>query len=345
MASKLNSEEVAKLIHMDKINNTEKKKRGRPKKNQQYLSSNIPKIKININENDNQENEEIILHLPISKSDIQLLKDNELTIEELNEKINDLNDNEDDDDSDEDDNDDKTKNNNNKAMSDLYMRQYGIIIKKLKEDNDKLVRFLEDITPMYNTEVKVYPINLNLFDFENNNITPKKTNICCWWCTYQFEDLPTYLPEKYHDNKFYVRGCFCSFNCAGAYNLNLNDSKVWERYSLLKQMYYMINKDKINKITDIEINVAGPKELLERYGGPLSIQVFRKDAKVLGREYHELIPPFIPIMTGFEETTNSKINNNNINSIINNNSKFDNMMKRSKPLNNIASKHIDNFIE
>ena len=34
-----------------------------------------------------------------------------------------------------------------------------------------------------------------------------------------------------------VFGCFCSYNCAAAYNLNMNDYNIWNRYSLLKKMY------------------------------------------------------------------------------------------------------------
>ena len=200
---------------------------------------------------------------------------------------------------------------------------------------------------MYFTEVKFYPSELNLFDLKDKILIPKKTNICCWWCTYNFDCLPTYLSEKYADNKFYVSGCFCSFNCAGAYNLHLNDNKIWERYSLLKQMYYIINKEKILSINDIEINISGPRELLDKFGGPMKIEEYRKNSKILGREYHKLIPPFLPISVGFEEITNSKTNKNiNINSIINSSNKNDNVIiKRNKPLNNIASKHIDNYFE
>jgi hypothetical protein len=194
--------------------------------------------------------------------------------------------------------------------------------------------------------VKVYPINLKLFDLYNNQLIPSKTNLCCWYCTYNFDNLPTYLPEKYSDGIFYVSGCFCSFNCAGAYNLGLSDNKIWERYSLLKLLYYKINLDKINSINDIEINISGPKELLEKYGGPMEIEEYRKNSKILGREYHKLIPPFLPINYGFEEITNSKTNkNSNLNNLINsNNTKNDMSVKRNKPVNNIMSKHIENYI-
>ena len=108
----------------------------------------------------------------------------------------------------------------------------------------------------------------------------------------------------------------------------------------------MINKDKITSITDIEINIAGPKELLEKFGGPMNIIEYRKNSKIIGREYHKLMPPFLPITIGFEETTNNKVSakNLNINSFIS--SKAENMLiKRNKPVSNIASKHIDNYIE
>jgi hypothetical protein len=329
-SEKINSQDILNAIDMNKINQTEKKRRGRPKKTQ-MISPN-PKIKIPLNDNDSMEEDEIILHLPISRDDIKSLGLSS-TIEDTVEKLR-TNESEEESSSDK-----EIKN------TDPTYKHLGLIIKKLKDENDELKKFLTDITPMYFTEVKIYPVDLQLINLNNGTINTNKTNICCWWCTHNFECLPTFMPEKFSDNKFYVSGCFCSFNCAGAYNLNINDSKVWERYSLLKQLYYMINKDKIVNITDIEINIAGPRELLEKFGGPMTITEYRKNSKILGREYHKLIPPFLPTSMGFEETTNSKISKNvNINSLIS--SKNDNVLiKRNKPVNNIASKNIDHYIE
>jgi hypothetical protein len=340
--NKCSGKNILNSIDVDKITSVVKKQRGRPKKNQNYKSTHVPKIKQNMDE-DNDEDDEIILHLQISKSEMLSYKNSEITVEDINSKLNDnmLNNT--------DDSDNETNNVKEKTFSnDMFLKHYGILIKKLKEENDELKKYLTDITPMYFTEVKVYPLDLKVFDMQSNSIIPKKTNTCCWWCTYQFDTLPTFLPEKYCDGSFYVSGCFCTFNCAGAYNLNLNDSKIWERYSLLKQLYYIVNKDKINSIIDIEINIAGPKELLEKYGGPMKIEDYRKNSKILGREYHKLIPPFMPVNISFEETTNSKINNKNvtINNLLHSNSKTDNIViKRNKPLSNIASKYIDSFIE
>jgi hypothetical protein len=324
-------EDILNAIDVDKINKNEKKRRGRPKKTQ-IITSNI-KNKTFFSDDVKSEEEEIILHLKISKEDIKSLGINSTEINDINEKDILSSENE------------NTSTEKDNEISDVNIKQYIYIIKKLKDENDELKKYLTEITPMYfTTVVKIYPIELNLFDMKNNVVVPKKTNLCCWWCTYQFDCLPTYLPEKYSNNKFYVIGCFCSFNCVGAYNINLNDNKVWERYSLIKQLYYMINKDKITNITDIEINIAGPKELLEKFGGPMTITDYRKNSKILGREYHKLIPPFLPITIGFEEITNNKNSKNiGIHSLIN--SKTDNItIKRNKPLN-IESKNIDNYIE
>lgn len=336
---KIKPQDILNAIDVNKINQNEKKRRGRPKKTQ-MISPNT-KLKAPISDDEEQEEEEMILHLALSKEDLKMLNSSNIEVDDVIKNSNSNSSS-----SDEQEDSDKNK------LTDHNLKQYSFIIKKLKDENDDLKKYINELTPMYYTEISknIYPVDLKLFDMQNNILVPKKTNLCCFWCTYPFECLPTYLPEKYSDNKFYVTGCFCSFNCAGAYNLSLNDNKIWERYSLLKQMYYMINKDKIKSITDIEINIAGPKELLDKYGGPFSIIEYRKNSKILGREYHKLIPPFLPIKTGFEETTNCKLSAKNLNSNglglgIGLQSKADSMLKRNKPVSNIASKHIDAYIE
>jgi hypothetical protein len=323
----LNTQDILDSIDINMINMNDKKKRGRPKKNNNIINTNLTKIKLD-NPSNSNEQEEIILHLPLTKNDIINFKEGDINISDI-----------------EDEAEESSISNEPNEISNKHL---NLIIKKLKEENDELKKFLEQITPMYFTEVRMYPVDLKLFDKNNEKFIPKKTNICCWWCTYNFECYPTFIPDKYYEDSFYVYGCFCSFNCAGAYNLNLNDSRVLERYSLLKQLYYYINKANITSIKDIEINIAGPRELLEKFGGTMKIEDYRKNSKIMGREYHKLMPPFIPLNFCFEETTNSLKNNKmiNINNILNNSSiRNDILMKRNKPLNNIASKEIDNYIE
>lgn len=323
----LNTQDILDSIDINMINMNDKKKRGRPKKNNNIINTNLTKIKLD-NPSNNNEQDEIILHLPLTKNDILNFKEGDINISDIEDEI-----------------EESSISNEQNEISNKHL---NFIIKKLKEENDELKKYLTEITPMYFTEVRMYPVDLKLFDKNNEQLIPKKTNICCWWCAYNFDCYPTFIPDKYYDSNFYVYGCFCSFNCAGAYNLNLNDSRVLERYSLLKQLYYYINKANITSIKDIEINIAGPRELLEKFGGTMKIDDYRKNSKIMGREYHKLMPPFIPLNFCFEETTNSLKNNKmiNINNILNNSSiRNDVLMKRNKPLNNIASKEIDNYIE
>lgn len=355
--NEINSQDILDAIDLNKINHVVKKKRGRPKKKELMMSSNSKVKSVNNKELYNLEEEEIILHLPLSKTDLAKIDTDNLNLDDILKKNNNLSqtsDNHNDSSSEkekEKETDSEHKDNVEHTLSNMIdnnecVKHLCLAIKKLKDENVELKKYLTEITPMYFTEVKIYPCELNLFDIDQNKLIPTTTELCCWWCTCQFDNLPTYLPEKYSDSNFYVSGCFCSFNCAGAYNLSLSDDKVWNRYSLLKLMYYMINKNKITSISDVEINISGPKELLKKYGGPMTIDEYRKNSKILGREYHKLIPPFIPVNSGFEEITNSKINANipNLSSLMNSNKNSDNLIKRTKPLNNSASKQIDFFV-
>lgn len=329
MSQFLNTEDILNSIDLNKLN-MDKKRRGRPPKTSQN-SQLINKSKCDKNISIVNDQDEIILHLGISSSDI---KNNKNTDDDFSN----------DESSNNTDTEIDTKHNENVDSGGNSNTNY---IKKLKEENDELRHILKEYAPMYFTEIKIYPSSVKLFDKQDNEFIPKKTTISCWWCTHTFDNLPCYIPTKITDNKFSVFGCFCSFNCACSYNLNINDNKVWERYTLLKLLYYKINHDKIASIKDIEINPAGPKELLEKYGGSMNIVDYRKNCKILGREYHKLIPPFIPLNLGFEEMTNNKVNKiMNINNLLSNSIiKNEVVVKRNKPLNNIASKEIDSFME
>lgn len=346
--NKINSSEILNAIDLGKINLSDKKKRGRPKKSQQLINTSSNKVKIN---NAIFEQDEIILHLPISSNDISSSKNINGNLENFTKDYSDISECE----TDEESNDKKIKDTKKEDggeknmffKDDVNHKQYNLIIKKLKEENDKLKKYLIDITPMYFTEIKVYPVDLKLFNLQGNEYIPKKTDIPCFWCTLNFDWLPVCGAEKYHNGIFYVSGCFCSFNCWAADNLKRNDNNVWERYALMKLMYFLINKESISSVSDIEINPAGPKELLDKYGGPMTPEEYRKNSKILGREYHKLMPPFMPINVGFEECNNTKTNSKtlNLNNIFNLNSKDNIVVKRNKPLTNISSKEIDSFIE
>jgi hypothetical protein len=345
----INSQEILNAIDVGKITLTDKKKRGRPKKSSQIINPSINKIKIN---NAIFDNDEIILHLPISSNDIDIKNikntpqnsDHEKTKTKSKSKQETETEEETETETEEETDENEEPRKNKKIFkNDDNILHYLQKIKELKEENELLKKYLKDIAPVFFTEVKVYPVDLKLFDLEGNIYIPKKTNIPCFWCTCTFDWLPVCMPEKYHNGVFYVSNNYCTFNCMAADNLKINDNKVWERYCLMKTMYYLINKDKIQKISEIEINPSGPKELLKKYGGTMTIEEYRKNSKILGREYHKLMPPFMPMTTGFSESTNSKMTEKtmDINNIINANIN----LKRNKPLSNVASKEIDSFVK
>ena len=67
--------------------------------------------------------------------------------------------------------------------------------------------------------------------------------------------------------KFYVLGNFCSPSCACAYNIDVNDHKLWERNSLILKLYNELTDNNIDKIYP-----APPKQILESFGGNINIE-------------------------------------------------------------------------
>jgi hypothetical protein len=194
-------------------------------------------------------------------------------------------------------------------------KNYYDIIQELHE-KDKIIRQLKDelleygnaLTEMHNTigekENCIVNMKIPIVDFrDGKQIIPAKTDICCWWCTYTFDSVPVYIPELYNNSTYYVFGCFCSFNCANAYNLNLNDYKVKERYSLLVNLAISVYKKNVEQ----DIFIAPQREILEKYGGPLSITEYRKNFKTCTKEYRLILPPMASIIPIIEILTRDKL--------------------------------------
>jgi hypothetical protein len=105
----------------------------------------------------------------------------------------------------------------------------------------------------------------------NNDVSDKRSN--CFWCTYPFDNPPIYIPKQERNDMVEVYGCFCSPECAVAYLKKepLDTSTLWERYSLLNNIYSDIYKYENN------IKPApNPHYLLDKYYGTLTIQEYRK---------------------------------------------------------------------
>lgn len=103
--------------------------------------------------------------------------------------------------------------------------------------------------------------------------TQSDKNSACFWCTYDFDNHPCYIPKYEIDNVMYGYGSFCQPECAVAYLMkqNLDDSTKFEQYHLLNQIY--------SKVYDYKKNIKpapDPYYLLDKFYGNLSIQEYRK---------------------------------------------------------------------
>jgi hypothetical protein len=277
----------------------------------------------------------IIAHLPISNKDVlKITKQNKIitenkniSIEEINININDCEAHK--------NNKSITLNNFNSGDLNKFCTKCEVLENKCSELTDKIkeleiqINQERHINPIINIkehhicDVKIHNINNNKIGWMTN------TDTYCWWCCHNFDNIPIGLPEKYTNDTFHLYGCFCSFSCAQSYNLNTNDNKIWERYSLLNFL-----KKKICDLNDIQyknydyISSAPPRQSLNIFGGPMTIDDFRNSLYTLTKNYNYILPPMIPLIGILEiipqelTPTNVKIKN------INNNLK----LKRSKPL-------------
>lgn len=128
-------------------------------------------------------------------------------------------------------------------------------------------------------------------------VEPKEGESVCWWCCHRFNTIPIGLPEKYDNGEFHLFGHFCSFNCAHAYNVQQNDFKIWERYSLLNLYYKKI----FSHTNPSRIMPAPPRQALQMFGGELSIEQFRHQSASVAKEYRYMLPPYVSANGMIEE--------------------------------------------
>ena len=179
--------------------------------------------------------------------------------------------------------------------------EYDILKKKYEDMLEKFKKFsyLEDkMTDNGIIEKKYYVNNTSIYDMAGK-CWAESTNQWCKWCSHGFETVPVGLPEKYcpKEKKYYLRDCFCSFNCAAKFNFEIiNDYKVHERFALLNNIKKIIFKDCTKQIIS-----APPREILQCFGGEKTIEEFRSMCIPIPKEYNHLLPPMIPIFTVVEE--------------------------------------------
>ena len=144
----------------------------------------------------------------------------------------------------------------------------------IKEKNIDLIK--EEIKNDINEGIKDDNRKKGFFEILSNFIDckewVKKTDICCWWCCHEFDTVPLGLPIYYNsiNNKFQVKGIFCSFACIVSYNRDIKSKSNKFEY-LIKYLYTKLTGAKLNDI----IKPAPPRCSLKMFGGELSIDEFR----------------------------------------------------------------------
>jgi hypothetical protein len=285
----------------------EVKKRGRKPKNKTAVPKTI-----------NEDNETVMIHLALSKDDV-----NDVLPEE-------------------DDSDKKINGKKKKSLLNEQITNRTTNLSKKKKKScdddcekcqeyqrqiDDLNKKLADVTGIDNTmEERIMESNVKFID----SITNKKikwkttTDIACWHCTETFDSMPCVAPDRYVNEKYFVFGCFCSFNCVLTYILKMSDHRVWERIALLHHLLFdLFGEDKIISPAPIDIRV------LTKFGGVVGIEQFRKGSVIWNKDYKYIIPPMTPIIPLIEETKSGR----DMNAGIKAKEKLKGMkLRRSKPI-------------
>lgn len=143
-------------------------------------------------------------------------------------------------------------------------------------------------------------------NLHKNNISDKKS--ACFWCSYDFDNPPIYIPKYFIKDSYHVYGCFCTPECAVAHLMeeNIDSSIKFERYHLINHIY--------SKIYDYKKNIKpapNPNYMLEKFYGNLNIQEYRA---LLNSERLFLIvdKPLTRILPEFHEDNDDFIINNKI---------------------------------
>jgi len=264
------------------------KKRGRPRKNASSGKSlNVSKLlTLDKKEGDG----DIILHLKISDDTSDKAKKNLLSDINATTTV------------------DKVKLESDSDLS--SNRSFSNLIETIKQ-RDKLIKNLTAKIESYekhghsiggkkhsNTlDVVSKPIDLKLIDCRSGkSVVVNSTKTVCWWCTEPFKSSPCFIPERVYNNVYYVFGCFCSYNCAYSYALDMKDGRSSIRISLLKNLHKAIFGTEY-------IKEASQKEILTKFGGTVTIAKFRENFSVHSKQYKMKIPGLIPLVSSLDEIT------------------------------------------
>lgn len=117
------------------------------------------------------------------------------------------------------------------------------------------------------------PSNVHSVLKEFDRAWPMSTPIACYWCCHTFKTMPVGIPIRYHSDRFVLQGCFCSLECATAYNFQMSSSaNAWDRYHLINVLAKKLGYK-------CYVRAAPPREALQMFGGSMKISDFRANTE------------------------------------------------------------------
>jgi hypothetical protein len=149
----------------------------------------------------------------------------------------------------------------------------------VKNENDPLPCF------------KKYDLMVQYRDTQTSMKLPIKTDVACFWCAHTFVNQPCILPEREEKGTYHVYGNFCCPECAVSYLLeeSLDATTRWERMALLNRIYGAACKH-------ARIFPAPSRSSLKLFGGPMTIEAFRKTV-LQGKVRIDIqMPPMVSIL-------------------------------------------------
>lgn len=164
-------------------------------------------------------------------------------------------------------------NNKDKFFIDNLDNNNDTSTKNIQYNNVSLQNYENNDDVNNNSTLKVIWEKLRILQkkLHHNTIQDKKAD--CFWCTYNFNTPPVYIPKSEFKHSFEVYGNFCSPECACAFlcNENIDTSIKWERLSMLNNIYCPI----FNYTKNIK-PAPSPYYILDKYYGNMSIDEYRK---------------------------------------------------------------------
>ena len=184
-------------------------------------------------------------------------------------------------------------------------------------------------------KTKTHEIMYEFINASDNNEWPTHTNISCFWCCHKFQNGPIGVPTRITRKKFNLWGCFCTYNCAASYILYNKIPNMWEKYALLNLFY-----SKVNNCKSVKIKLSPPRESLQMFGGNMTIDDFRRSSLKNNTIYRIIDPPIVSIIPQLEEIQLENMNRKKANTLLyneyNQSGTSDSLLKlrREKPLSN-----------